>query len=216
MSRLPPSARSASATALVAPVGVPRSPRTAAVTCASAAGLRLRYPTATLAPARASSTAVARPMPRAPPVTNARFPERSITPPPQGGTRNAEQSAERRRRERPRIAVPRSAFALPRSELPVRVPRSSSQLLFYHRTDDVLDREMNLLNPRRVVRRDHERDVGERLQLAARLAQERDDGHVAGLRRLRRADHVGTLAAGRVQRQHVARAGERLALAREH
>jgi len=41
-------------------------------TCASAGGLRLRYPTATFAPARASITAVARPMPRPPPVTNAR------------------------------------------------------------------------------------------------------------------------------------------------
>src|SRR5881394_901091 len=82
MSSWPPSARSASPTALLAPAVVPRSPRTAAVMCGSAAGLRLRYPTATLAPARDSSSAVARPMPRPPPVTNARFPVRSITATP--------------------------------------------------------------------------------------------------------------------------------------
>src|SRR2546425_392816 len=148
-------------------------------------------------------------MPRAPPVTNARFPERSITAPPQCGMANAEcgMSMEASLGERPPTSIPHSAL---------HIPHSSFQLLLHQLADHMLDREMNLLNARRVVRRDHERDVGERLQLAARLAQERDDGHVARLRRLRRADHVGTLAAGRVQRQHVARAGERLDLAREH
>src|SRR5213594_5089296 len=76
-------------------------------------------------------------MPRAPPVTNARFPERSITPPPQGGTRNAEQSAERRRRERPRIAVPRSAFALPRSmKFPSRLPIPEEVLRIAKKLED--------------------------------------------------------------------------------
>src|SRR5256886_14570672 len=148
-------------------------------------------------------------MPLPPPVTKARFPDRSITAPPQCGMANAEcgMSMEASLGERPPNSIPHSAF---------RIPHSSLQALHHQFADQMLDREVQLLDSRRVVRRDHERDVGERLQLAARLAQERDDGHVARLRRLRRADHVGTLAAGRVQRQHVARAGERLDLAREH
>src|SRR5438876_2512567 len=86
----PPSARAASSTARLAPPGSPRSAWTATVSfrplppptaliVSSASAFLLRYPTATLAPARASSSAVARPMPRPPPVTKARLPERSIT-----------------------------------------------------------------------------------------------------------------------------------------
>src|SRR6266571_1419915 len=167
----PPRARTASATTRWAAALSPRSPCTAtaltassaltASTTSSASCFRSRYPTATLAPARASSSAVARPMPRPPPVTNARLPERSITTPLQNaerGTRNAEQRGERRRRERPPIAVPRSALALPRSSL---------QPLLHHLADQMFDGEMQLLDPRRVVGRDHERDVGERLELTA-------------------------------------------------
>src|SRR6266704_2477320 len=168
----PPSAPAASSTARLAPPGSPRSAWTATVSfrplppptaliVSSASAFLLRYPTATLQPARASSSAVARPMPRPPPVTNARLPERSITTPLQNaerGTRNAEQRGERRRRERPPIAVPRSALALPRSSL---------QPLLHHLADQMFDGEMQLLDPRRVVGRDHERDVGERLELTA-------------------------------------------------
>src|SRR5213594_1127206 len=76
-------------------------------------------------------------MPRAPPVTNARFPERSITPPPQGGTRNAEQSAERRRRERPRIAVPRSALpTLQGMKFPSRLPIPEEVLRIAKKLED--------------------------------------------------------------------------------
>src|SRR5439155_64712 len=56
----------------------PRPPSTALIV-SSASARRLRYPTATLAPARASSSAVARPIPRPPPVTSARLPANEIT-----------------------------------------------------------------------------------------------------------------------------------------
>src|SRR3989442_3860981 len=68
------------------------------------------------------------------------------------------------------LRVPHSAFHT-----------SSPQPLLHQLADHVLDREVNLLNARRVVRPDHERDVGERLQLAAPLAQERAYGHVRRL-----------------------------------
>src|SRR2546425_4612788 len=77
--------------------------------------------------------------------------------------------------ERPPNSIPHSAF---------RIPHSSLQALLHQFADQMLDREMNLLNARRVVRRDHERDVGERLQLAARLAQERSEEHTSELQSL--------------------------------
>src|SRR2546428_5684372 len=217
----PPSARAASSTARLAPTGSPRSAWTAtvsfrplppptALTVSSASALPLRYPTATLAPARASSSAVARPIPRPPPVTNARFPERSITTPPRNAevrTRNAEQHWEVARGGDAPRSVPRSDF---------RVPRSDGQPLLYHLADHVLDGEVQFLDPRRVIGRDDERHVGQCGELAAALAEQGDDGDAAGARRLRGADHVGALAARRVQRQHVARAGQGVELAGEH
>src|SRR3989441_5855536 len=93
-------------------------------------------------------------MPRAPPVTNARFPERSITAPPQCGMANAEcgMSMEASLGERPPNSIPHSPF---------RIPHSCPQALLHQFADQMLDREMNLLNARRVVRRDHERDRSE-------------------------------------------------------
>src|SRR5438094_5389662 len=190
MSRLPPSARSASATALVAPVGVPRSPRTAAVTCASAAGLRLRYPTATFAPARASSTAVARPMPRPPPVTNARLPERSITAHPHCGFDTRPSN--------------------PQSE--IRNPQSFAQLLLDDPADHVLDRKLQLLDMRGLIGRDDERVVDQAPHGAAALAEQRDHADALGARRLGRAQQVGALAAGRMQDEQVAGPQQRLYL----
>src|SRR5690606_23403521 len=54
----------------------PSRSRSATVSCAASA--RERYEMPTSAPARASSSAVARPTPREPPVTTARLPFRSI------------------------------------------------------------------------------------------------------------------------------------------
>src|SRR2546422_6781765 len=147
----PPSARAASSTARLAPPGSPRSAWTATVSfrplppptaliVSSASAFLLRYPTATLAPARASSSAVARPMPRPPPVTSARFPERSITAPPRNAevrTRNAEQQWEVACGGDARLSLPRSDF---------RVPRSCLQAFFHDLTYHVLDREMQLLD----------------------------------------------------------------------
>src|SRR2546428_5130020 len=217
----PASARAASSTARLAAAGSPRSawtatafdrprPPSTALTVSSASALPLRYPTATLAPARASSSAVARPIPRPPPVTNARFPERSITTPPRNAevrTRNAEQHWEVARGGDAPRSVPRSDF---------RVPRSDGQPLLYHLADHVLDGEVQFLDPRRVIGRDDERHVGQCGELAAALAEQGDDGDAAGARRLRGADHVGALAARRVQRQHVARAGQGVELAGGH
>src|SRR5712691_73687 len=146
----PPSARAASSTARVAAAGSPRSAWTATVSfrplppptvliVSSASALLLRYPTATLAPARASSSAVARPIPRPPPVTNARFPERLITTPPRNAevrTRNAEQHWEVARGGDAHRSVPRSNF---------RVPRSDAQPLLHHLTHHVFDGEVQLL-----------------------------------------------------------------------
>src|SRR5256885_2751787 len=182
-------------------------PPSTALTVSSASALRLRYPTATPHPARASSSAVARPMPRPPPVTNARFPERSITTPPRNAevrTRNAEQHWEVARGGDAHRSVPRSDF---------RVPRSDAQPLLNHLTHHVLDGEVQFLDPRRVIGRDDERHIGQCGELAAALAEQGDDGDAAGARRLRGADHVGALAARRVQRQHVARAGQGVELA---
>src|SRR5947209_6821571 len=223
----PPSARAASSTTRWVETGSPRSPATAtaldrprplstALTVASASARRLRYPTATLAPARASSSAVARPMPRPPPVTNARFPERSITTPPQRGSRNSKRGTDGPISPRA-FRVPRSHFRVsdvPRSDF--RVPRSDAQPLLNHLTHHVLDGEVQFLDPRRVIGRDDERHIGQCGELAAALAEQGDDGDAAGARRLRGADHVGALAARRVQRQHVARPGQGVELAGEH
>src|SRR5712692_7957697 len=190
MSRsIPPSARTTSVTARVALAASPKSPaiatarapdRPSAATVSAASSLRLRYPTATAAPARASSRAVARPMPRPPPVTNARLPVRSIT-----GT------------------VP-SAFRL-----------LALHSVFHDLADYVLDGEVQLLDARGVIGRDDQDEVGEVLELAAALAQERYDRHAACLRGLRGAHQVGTLATGRVQHQQIFRLRQCFDLARE-
>src|SRR3989442_15627517 len=68
--------------------------------------------TAPARPARPSSPPVARPMPLPPPVTNARFPERSITAPPQCGMGNAECNGERHKANDLllQFRIPHSAF----------------------------------------------------------------------------------------------------------
>src|SRR2546426_215859 len=186
----PPSARAASSTARLAPPGSPRSAWTATVSfrplppptaliVSSASAFLLRYPTATLAPARASSSAVARPIPRPPPVTNARFPERSITTPPQRGSRNSKRGTDGPISLRA-FRVPRSHFRVsnvPRSDF--RVPRSDGQPLLHHLTHHVLDGEVQLLDPRRVIGRHDQRHVGQLGEVAAALAEQGDDG-VAG------------------------------------
>src|SRR6266480_4471654 len=104
-------------------------PPSTALTVSSASSLRLRYPTATPHPARASSSAVARPMPRPPPVTKARFPERSITAHPHCGLGIADCGLE------DRSSNPQSA---------IRNPQSYVQLCFHDGTDHMLDRELQL------------------------------------------------------------------------
>src|SRR6266705_5379851 len=221
----PPSAPAASSTARLAPPGSPRSAWTATVSfrplppptaliVSSASAFLLRYPTATLAPARASSSAVARPMPRPPPVTNARFPERSITAPPpvpnaECGVRSAECSG-----GHPGAGSLPCKLRIPHSALPI--PHSRTQPLLHHVTHYVLDGEAQFLDPRRVIGRDDERHVGQFGELAAALADQGDDGDAAGARRLRGADHVGALPARRVEREHVAWARQGVELPREH
>src|SRR2546422_8493919 len=147
----PPSARAASSTARLAPTGSPRSAWTATVSfrtlppptaliVSSASAFLLRYPTATLAPARASSSAVARPMPRPPPVTKARLPERSITTPHpmrngECGMRNCSERslAERRPQLHSAFRIPHSAF------LEVQLP-------LYQLADHVFDGQVKFLN----------------------------------------------------------------------
>src|SRR5690242_3750753 len=119
---------------------------------------------ATPAPARASSSAVARPMPRLPPVTNARFPVRSITALPVRNGASAPLAAVR--------SIPHSAFRIPHWP-------SSRQALFNHFANQMFDGEMNLLNARGIVRRHHQRQIGEILELAAAAAQERHDRDAA-------------------------------------
>src|SRR6184192_3375522 len=203
----PPSPCTASSTARPAAAG--RRNRFTAASVSSASALRLRYPTATPAPACASIRAVARPMPRPPPVTNARFPERSITALIQRGTRNAERGTEVKCRwlHHAHTFVPRSAFPL---------PRSCVQPLLHHFADQVLDREVHLLDPRGVVRRHDQGHVGQLLEAAARLAQEAHDAHAAGLRRLRGTNHIGAFSARRVEREHVAGPRQGFELAREY
>src|ERR1044072_9581410 len=79
--------------------------------------------------------------------------------------------------------------------------RSSLQPIFDEITNDVLDRQVELLDARRVVGGHDERGIGEILELAARATQQRHDGDTAGPRRLRRAAHARTLAGGRMQDQ---------------
>src|SRR5213593_2648784 len=154
----PPRACAASSTARLAAAGSPRSAWTAtapvrafppptAWIVASASARRLRYATATLAPARASSSAVARPIPRPPPVTNARFPDRSITAPPP--VRSAECGVRRVRGgiQEQAASHANSAFRTPHSAL-------CSQPLLHHLTHHVLDGEVQFLDPRRVIGRD--------------------------------------------------------------
>src|SRR5579859_67050 len=93
--------------------------------------------------------------------------------------------------------------------------RSSLQPILDDVTNHVLDREVQLLNARRVTRGDDQADVSDVLQLPASLPHERDHGHAARLCGLRRANHIGTLARGRMQDQHIAGLGERFYLSRE-
>src|SRR5437016_9733821 len=210
----PPSARAASSTARLAAPGSPRSAWTATVSfrplppptaliVSSASAFLLRYPPATLAPARASSSAVARPMPLPPPVTNARFPERSITAPPNAewGVRNAEYAGNCRGPNDPRFQfrIPHSAF---------RTPHSSFQALLHHAANHMLDGEMNFLDPRRVVRGNDQHDVAQVFEPTARMPHEAHDRHPAGLRGLCGADHIGAFPARRVEGHHVARPGQ--------
>src|SRR5256712_468112 len=160
----PPSGRAASSTARLAPTGSPRSAWTATVSfrtlppptaliVSSASAFLLRYPTATLAPARASISAVARPMPRPPPVTKARFPERSITVLLQRGTRSAERgtAVKGRSPHNAHTFVPLSAFPLPRSRF---------QALLNHFADQVLDGEMVGVGCAAAVAGEEQRPVG--------------------------------------------------------
>src|SRR5881396_2514543 len=191
----PPRPWTASSTARPAAAGSPRSPvtpiagrrnRLTPASVSSASALRLRYPTATPAPACASSSAVARPMPLPPPVTNARFPERSITAPPSAewGMRNAEYAGNCRGPNDPPFQF--------------RIPHSSFQALLHHATNQMLDGKMNFLDPRRVVRGNDQHDVAQVFEPAARMPQEAHDRHPAGLRGLRGADHIGAFPARRV------------------
>src|SRR5256885_1296789 len=243
----PPSARAASSTARWAAAGSPRSPPIAtaltrprppstastALTVSSASARLLKYPTATLAPARASSSAVARPMPRPPPVTKARFPAREITAPPQRGSRNAEpRTAERGTRKseqqwrvaggtRPGLLsrVPRAGFRVWRFRVPASAFRGSALLepkLFLNDfTNHVLDGQVQLLNVGGLVGRDDEAVVDQLAGGSAVPAEQRHDPHAFGSRRLRGAQHVGTLAAGGVQHHEITGAGQRFDLAGE-
>src|SRR5438034_11804179 len=114
-------------------------------------------------------------MPLPPPVTNARLPERSITATPP--TRNAEVGTRNKWADFS-SRVPRSAFAL---------PRSCVQALLHHAANQMLDGEMNFLDPRRVVRGNDQHDVAQVFEPAARMPQEAHDRHPAGLREIGRA-----------------------------
>src|SRR2546423_6527109 len=183
-------------------------PPSTALTVSSASVLRLRYPTATSHPARASSCAVARPMPRPPPVTKARFPERSITTP--HPIRNAEcgmwNGNARSLASRPPLL--HSAFRISHSAL-------SNQLCLHDPTDDMLDRELQLLDVRGFIGRYHETVVDQSPHRAPALAEQRDHADALGARGLRRPHQVGALAAGRVQHEQISRSYQRLHLPRE-
>src|SRR5438876_8193832 len=118
-------------------------------------------------------------MPLPPPVTNARFPERSITAPPSAewGMRNAEYAGNCRGPNDPPFQ-----FRIPHSAL--RIPHSPGQLSFHELADHVLDGEMKFLDPRRVVRGNDQHDVAQVFEPAARTPQEAHDRHPAGLRGL--------------------------------
>src|SRR5207249_6564912 len=131
-------------------------------------------------------------MPLPPPVTNARFPERSITAPPNAewGVRNAEYAGNCRGPNDPpfQFRIPHSAF---------RTPHSSFQALLHHAANHMLDGEMNFLDPRRVVRGNDQHDVAQVFEPAARMPHEAHDRHPAGLRGLCGADHIGAFPARR-------------------
>src|SRR5205807_10228334 len=115
-----------------------RPPFCTALTVSSASALRLRYPTATPHPARASSSAVARPMPRPPPVTKARFPEKSITTHPHCGLGIADCGLE----DRP--SNPQSA---------IRNPQSCAHLCLHDPANHMFDRQLQLLDMRGLIGR---------------------------------------------------------------
>src|SRR6184192_4469522 len=104
-------------------------------------------------------------MPRPPPVTKARFPEKSITTHPHCGLGIADCGLE----DRP--SNPQSA---------IRNPRSCVQLCFHNRTDNVLDRELQLLDMRGLIGRYHEGVVDEPSHGAAALAEQRDHAGALG------------------------------------
>src|SRR5882762_3951307 len=110
-------------------------------------------------------------MPLPPPVTKARFPERSITAPP---VRNGECGMRSIR-----------GIVVDRTTLPFnsafRTPHSSFQTLLHHFADQVLDGEMNFLDSRGVVRGNDQHDVRQVLEPTARVSQEAHDGHPARL-----------------------------------
>src|SRR3989449_9065295 len=112
-------------------------------------------------------------MPRPPPVTKARFPERSITVLLQRGTRSAERgtAVKGRSPHNAHTFVPLSAFPLPRSRF---------QALLNHFADQVLDGEMDFLDPRRVVRGNDQHDVGQVLEPTARMPEKGLSAHPRG------------------------------------
>src|SRR6266581_9580336 len=111
-------------------------------------------------------------MPLPPPVTNARFPERSITTLPQCGVRNVECGMAREARS-PSDAPPYT----PHSAL--RIPHLLGKALLHHAANQMLDGEMNFLDPRRVVRGNDQHDVAQVFEPAARMPHEAHDRHPA-------------------------------------
>src|SRR5436190_1337819 len=97
---------------------------------------------------------------------------------------------------------------IPHSAL--RIPHLRGKALLHHAANQMLDGEMNLLDPRRVVRGNDQHDVAQVFEPAARMPHEAHDRHPAGLRGLCGADHIGAFPARRVEGQHVARPGQRL------
>src|SRR5213596_832280 len=104
-------------------------------------------------------------MPRPPPVTKARFPERLITAPPRNAevrTRNAEQQWEIACGGDAPLSVPRSAF---------RVPSSLLQLCLHDPANHMFDRQLQLLDLRGLIGRNDERVVDQAPHGAAALAE---------------------------------------------
>src|SRR5207244_13154633 len=96
-------------------------------------------------------------------------------------------------------------------------PRERSQ--FEGRLDDftnhMLDGEMQLLDSRRLVGRNHETLVDQLARGAAALAEQRHHPHALGSRRLRGPHDAWALATRGMQHHEITGAGPRFALARE-